>query len=415
MKNIYTSIDIGSDTIKIVVCELYKQRLNLLAASSVKSQGLKKGVIINLPMASESLKKALNEIEIMLGVKIKRVIASVPSYSAEYIYTEGMVPITSENQIIRGGDIIRCLKEAVKNKIKVTDELVTVIPIDFTIDNKETIKEPKGLPGETLSSRMILVTTPKKNIYSVVNLIESVGVAVEDISLNNIGDINVFKTAETAEQIGVVINIGSEITSVSLYNKNIVVKSKIIDLGGNDVDNDLSYIYNTTKEEALKIKEKFALGHKLYASTNDFFEVFTKNNELIKINQFEATEIVASRLEEILSIAIKEINQLTNRKIQYIIVTGGMSNIAHFPKLVEEVLGKYAIIGNIKLIGIRDNRFSSAVGNIVYFIDKLRLREKRYSMFNKEEVEALSSTKKGLINVSDDSMLGKVFGYFWND
>ncbi len=415
MKKIYTCVDIGSDTIKVVVCELHKNRLNLLAATSKKSKGIKKGVITNVEKASESLREALGEVEAMLGVRIKRVIASVPNYFAEYTYAEGIVEVKNENKIVTGDDVIRCLHNAVKNKINVNYELVTVIPIDFSIDGKKLVKDPKGLKCDILSSRMILVTTPKKNIYSVVSLIENIGVTVEDISLNNIGDIYAFKNVDTESKVGVVINIGSEITTVSLYNKNIVVKSSIIGLGGKNVDNDIAYIYKISNEQALKIKEKFALGHKLYASVNDFYEVATKNNEVISINQFEVSEIVMSRLEEILTLAKKEINILTNKKIHYIIITGGISNMAHFQYIADDVFGKCAIIGNIKVIGVRDNRYSSALGNIVYFIDKLKLRQKEYSMFSREDAEELSSTKKSLINISNDSMLGKVFGYFWSE
>lgn len=415
MKDIYTSIDIGSNTIKVVVCELHKNRLNLLAASSVKADGIKKGVIINIEKASESLRKALSEIEEMLGVKIKRVIASVPSYFAEYIYAETEIEIKGESRKVTSDDIIQSLRKAVKEKVKLNSELVTVIPIDFSLDDGPVKKDPKGLIANKLKTRMILVTTPKKNIYSVVSLIERIGIVVEDISLNNIGDIYAFKTANTEKQLGAIINIGGEITSVSLYNKNIVVKSAIIDLGGDDVDNDISYIYKITKKQALDIKEKFALAHKLYATANDYYEVSTKNNEIISINQFEVSEIVMSRLEEILTFALKKAKGLTNKQLEYIIVTGGISNMAHFQYVVDDILGKCAIIGNIKVIGVRDNKYSSAIGNIVYFIDKLKLRGKHYSMFSKEDVEELSSTKRNLINISNDSMLGKVFGYFWSE
>ncbi len=415
MKNIYTSVDIGSDTIKVVVCELHKNRLNLLAASSVKSKGIKRGVITDVDKASEALKEAFDEVEIMLGVKIKRVIATVPSYFADYIYAEGDVDVNSEDKIVDGNDVISCLRLAVKDKIPVNSELVTVIPIDFALDDSKKIKDPKGLKGNKLNSRVILITTPKKNIYSVVSLIENMGVAVEDISFKNIGDIYAFKNTKTESQVGAIINISSQTTSVSLYNKNIVVKSSIIGLGGDDVDNDISYMYKINKDQAIKIKERFALAHKLYASVNDYYEVSTKNNEIISINQFEVSEIVMSRIEEILTFAIKEINNLTNKRIQYIIITGGMSNMAHFQYVVDDVLGKSAVIGNIKVIGARDNRYSSAIGNIVYFLDKLKLRDKQYSMFSEEDVEELSSVKKNLINISNDSMLGKVFGYFWSE
>ena len=93
MRHIYTGIDIGSDTVKIAVCELNKNKLNLLAASSVKSKGIKRGLIVNVDEASDSLQKAINEVEQMLGVKIRKAMASVASYFAEYVMIKGEIDI----------------------------------------------------------------------------------------------------------------------------------------------------------------------------------------------------------------------------------------------------------------------------------------------------------------------------------
>lgn len=411
MKKIYTSVDIGSDAIKIVVCEFFKNRLNLLAATSVKSKGIKKGVIVSIEQAKESLLKALAEIEQMIGVQIKRIIVSVPSYFAEYLYAEGEIPL--KNQIVGNKEVIKVLQKAVQPKMNPLHELVTVIPIDFKIDDQKLIKDPKGLRGNTLTTRAVMITTPKKNIYSVLSLIESIGVEVVDISLNNIGDIYAFKTPTMENQVGGIINIGSEATSVSLYNKGIVVKSSIIGLGGTNIDNDISYIYNINNNQARLIKENFALAHKIYASANDFMEIKTKSKEIINVNQFEVSEIVMARIEEILKLAKKEINILTNQQIQYIIITGGISNMEHINYIADEVFGKNVVIGDIKLVGVRDNVYSSALGNIIYFINKLKLRGSNYTMFTEEEIDNISTIKKSLIN--NETMLGKVFGYFWNE
>ena len=275
MKNIYTSVDIGSDTIKVIVCEQFQNKLHLLAASSVKSKGIKKGLITNINEATESLKKAFDEIEVMLGVKIKKVIASVPAYFAEFVYTKGEIKIGNEDGIVTGDDIIKVLHVAMKSKMRPAKELVTMIPIDFSIDDQSEIKDPKGLRGSVLGARAIMVTTPKKNIYSVVGLIESIGIEVVDISLNCIGDIYALKNKEMEEQIGAIINVGAEITSVSLYNKGIIVKNSIIQLGGSNIDNDIAYICKIDQDVACKIKEKFALAHKRYASVNDTYEIST--------------------------------------------------------------------------------------------------------------------------------------------
>ena len=411
MKHIYTSVDIGSDSIKVVTSELFKGKLNLLAASSVKSKGIKKGLITDVNSATMSLQKAISEVENMLGIKIKKVITTIPSYFAEFTKIDGEIKINNENKIVTGDDVVKVLGQAVKGKISSTKEMVTIVPIDFSVDSKTGIKDPKGLTGNTLRTRAILITTPKKNIYSVVGLIEAIGIEVVDISLNSIGDINALKNKGMEEKIGAIINIGAETTTVSVYNKNILIKTSIIGMAGRDIDNDISYMYKIDLEVAKKIKEKFALAHKKYASSSEIYELPGHKN----IEQLEVSTITMSRIEEILTLAKKELLELTNRQMEYIIITGGVSNMSHFELVSENIFGKDVIIGNVRLIGIRNNKYSSAVGNIVYFINKLKIKGKNYTMVSDTDMEILSSTKKSLINVSNESMLGKVFGYFFGE
>lgn len=411
MKHIYTSVDIGSDSIKVVTSELFKGKLNLLAASSVKSKGIKKGLITDVNSATMSLQKAISEVENMLGIKIKKVITTIPSYFAEFTKIDGEIKINNENKIVTGDDVVKVLGQAVKGKISSTKEMVTIVPIDFSVDSKTGIKDPKGLTGNTLRTRAILITTPKKNIYSVVGLIETIGIEVVDISLNSIGDINALKNKGMEEKIGAIINIGAETTTVSVYNKNILIKTSIIGMAGRDIDNDISYMYKIDPEVAKKIKEKFALAHKKYASSSEIYELPGHKN----IEQLEVSTITMSRIEEILTLAKKELLELTNRQMEYIIITGGVSNMSHFELVAENIFGKDVIIGNVRLIGIRNNKYSSAVGNIVYFINKLKIKGKNYTMVSDTDMEILSSTKKSLINVSNESMLGKVFGYFFGE
>lgn len=413
MKHVYTSIDIGTDTIKVAVCQLFNNKLNLLAASSVKSEGIKKGLIVNPETAKQKIEQAINEVEEMLGITLKKVIVSIPSYNAEFKLINGKTTINGDVGVL-GKDIARVLDNAISNESLSDREVVNVLPIDFGIDNEKGIIDPKGKTGKVLTVRTVIATTPKKNIYSVVSLLENLGLEVVDISLNPVGDINIFKSKTTEEQVGAVINIGYDTTSVSIYNKGIIIKNSIIDLGSRNIDNDISYMYKVSATESVKLKEKFALAHKRYASKSDFYEMNNKLGEKIKINQFELSEIVMSRIEEILVLARKEINLLTNREVDYIIITGGTSSMDNFQVVSEEVLGNNASVGNIRVLGVRNNKYSSVVGNIVYFINKLRLRNIDYTMID-EEIENYKENKNNIMNVINESMLGKVFGYFFND
>lgn len=414
MKHIYTSLDIGTDTIKVVVCELYQNKLNLLAASSYKSKGIKKGLITDVELATESIKGALRDVEDMLGIKIKKVVTSIPSFNAEYSIIKGSYKILNENKIVKNDDILKCLEIAVKSNPYNLREMITILPIDYTLDDKSFVKNPIGMMCSLLGCRAVLVTTPKKNVYSVIGLLESIGIEVVDISLNNIGDLYSFNNKSFEEKVGAIINIGHEITEVSLFNKSILVKSAIINMGGKNIDNDISYMYKVDLPTACKLKKEFALSHKKNASVNDIIEVKSAISSNFKINQFEISEVVQSRLEEILNEAKKEINLLTSRKIDYIIITGGTSNMVGFEYVVNDVFGENANIGNVKMLGIRDNIYSSCIGNIVYFISKLKLKNQDYSMISDNELYQVTSVNSRKLSASD-SMLGKLFGYFFSE
>ena len=414
MKHIYTSIDLGSDTIKIVVAELFNNKINLLASTSTKSKGIKKGLITDFDQALDSVRTAINDTENLLGLKIKKIIASVPSFNAEYSIIKGDIKINNENSVVSHEDIVNSIEVAIRNVQFSTREMITILPIDYTLDDQAFIKNPIGMRGTTLGCKAVLVSTPKKNVYSVVSLLEKLGIEVVDVSINNIGDLYSFNNTNFEEKIGAIINIGSDITSVSLYNKSILVKSSIINLGGKNIDIDISNEYKLNEQVAKKIKFEFALAHKKNASVNDLIEVKNASEEIKKINQFELSEIVMSRIEEILIEAKKEINLLTSKKIDYIIITGGISNMLGFEYVVKDVFGEYASIGNVKMLGIRNNIYSACIGNIAYFISKLKLKNQNYSMISDNEVYQITSTTVRKLNTSD-SMLGKLFGYFFSE
>ena len=410
MEHVYASIDLGSDSIKLVVCDLYQNHLNLLAATSTPSRGIKKGLIIEPELAKKSIRLAFKQVEDMLGVRIKKVIANIPNHMAEYKIIKGESDILGD--LITSHDMMNSYKAGIKANLMPNEEFITVVPIDFKINGKTVMKDPKGFPGKKLMGRAMMVTTPKKNVYSVASIIESLGIEIVDISVGSIGDINCFRNSDLDKSISAVINVGSDITTVSLYNKSIPVSTKIIGAGGSDIDRDLAYMYKLDVEEARKLKENFALAHKRNADVHDIYETVNADNVKIKINQKAASEIVMSRLNEILNLAKNELEDLTNKPIQYIIITGGMSNMLDFEYCVHDTLPSVASKAKVKLIGVRNNKYSTAIGNIIYFLNTLKLKGMDYSMLSEDDMDELSSPRE---NTNDDTMLGKVFGYFFGE
>ncbi len=412
MKHIYTSLDIGSDTIKVVVCELFQNKLNVLAATSCKSKGIKRGLIVDFELASITVKQAFSEIEEMLGFKINKVITSVPSYLAEYSIIKGSITLDSSNAITNN-DVMLTIKKAIQEKKLSGREMVTVLPIDFKINDSVAIKDPVGLTGSKLSTRAVIVTVPKKNVYSVLSLLENIGIEVVDISINNIGDLYAFRTKNFSDKLAAIINIGSDTTSVSIFNRSVIVKSTVLALGGKSIDMAISSFYNIDNDDAIKMKHKYAVADVNHAQTNDTIECKNKNGEVIKINQYEISEMVSSRIKEILNLSKNELNNLTSKRIDYIIITGGMSNMAGFEYAASDIFGKDVNIGTMKMLGVRNNKYSSVVGNIVYFISKLKLKGKNYSMIDDGEYSVM--THADSTRNAPDSTLGKIFGYFFND
>ena len=127
----------------------------------------------------------------------------------------------------------------------------------------------------------------------------------------------------------------------------------------------------------------------------------------------ELSKVVEARCEEILKIAKKELKNLTKREIRYIIITGGVSELAGFQYTVEEVLGIKARVCNITTMGIRHNKYSSALGAIKYFDDKLMLRGKSYNMMSNEDIDILMSTEQKI--TANENIIGKVFGHFFDN
>ena len=410
MRKIYTSVDLGAGRIIIKVAEIYNKKLNVLAVSNVKSSGIKKGLIVDANEILVSLREAISEIEGKLMITIDKVIASVPSYYSTFEIVTGEVDIDEYGKIT-GLDVVKVLQKAVKSKLKMDRELVTIIPIYYIVDDKKNIKDPKNLIGKKLGVKAMMATTPSKNVQSIISIFQSLGIDVVDVNLGSIADYNEFKNNTSDTGVSAVINIGHDITTVSLFNKGIIINSEVIQIGGKNIDNDISYVFKLDKKDSSKLKENFAVAHKKFSRVNDVKEAVTTNRDLISITQYDISQVVMSRLTEILKLAKKQTYLLTNREISYIIITGGTAELPGMSYLVEEIFGSNAKVGNIDTIGIRNNKYSTVSGLIKGINDKLESRDKEYTMIDLDN----DASGQNKLSINDSSVLNKVFGYFFDN
>jgi cell division ATPase FtsA len=124
--------------------------------------------------------------------------------------------------------------------------------------------------------------------------------------------------------------------------------------------------------------------------------------------------VVISRLEQIFGLIKKQINLLTKKEISYIIFSGGVSELSNFSTLITQSFGDRAVLGNVTELGARNNKYSTVIGMIKYYDARLSLRNASFELFTDDELEELGGKKKRL-NISDNSLLGKIFGYFFDN
>ena len=412
MSKIYTGIELGTNSIKVVVTEKHDERYHVLAAVSSASSGILNGHIVDIKMAVNSVKNALKEVSDMLGVKITKVIAAVPPCDCKLDILVGSCEVMDYNEIT-GIDVSNVLSDALRGQDFEHNELVTAIPISFTVDGQENIKDPKGMKGSTLETRVVVSTLEKEPLYRILEVLKLSGVETVDVAFTSTGDYYAIKNRKLDSLVGAVVNIGEKSTNVSIFNKGIQIKNSLLPVGSYNVDKDISYILKTSEEDARKLKENFAVAMASYADANDVIDIKLVAGSRKEVNQVGISKLVESRVREILKLAKNEIKNLTNREIRYIIITGGLSELAGFQYLIDDEFGFVAKVCNVSTMGIRHNKYSSAFGAIKYFDDKLMLRDKSYNMMSNEDIDILVSTEQK--NIANENIMGKVFGHFFDN
>lgn len=407
MRKIYTSIDIGTDEVKAITVEEFNDKINVLATAETPTKGVKKGLIVDANQITSSIKKVIKTLESKLGTKIEQVLAIVPSNNIDINITMGEVKVNTENNIINGETIFSCIEQSLRENIHKDMEVVSIMPIEYKINNEKKVKNPLGLVGERLSSKQVVVSVPKKNVYSVVGILENLGIEVIDITISSIADYYCIKDDEYDKEIMSIVNIGKEKSVISVFNKGILIKEKIISQGGKDIDEAISFNFKTEEEKSKELKEKYGVANRKYSDNDENYEVVNRLGQKATINQYILSEIIEFKLLEILKNIKNEINNLTNREISYIMITGAINKMLGFNALIEDAYGRKGQILSTNIIGIRDSKYSSSYGAIKYFIEKLNLREKEYTMMTDEKVEEMLKARK---KMGTGSALGKIFG-----
>lgn len=412
MRKIMSSLDIGYASIKFIVAEMNKKKLYVLTSSIVNNDAIKKDMTIDYDILEAIIKKILSDTKEKLGIEIKKTLLTISSDSASFTINKAKIDIKNEDNLVTTDDMIKVVNLSGKNVVQDNMELVNITPLYYTLDDSSRTDIPVNTFSKTLEVQSIITSSRKDDVYKYLRVLDNLGVSVVDISYDVVGNYYALKNEDMDTTCGVIIDIGYLSTSVSAYNKGVLVNTIKIKVGSLNVLKDISYVYKIPLSSAKEVYKKLGLSSSKNASNLEKMELKDNNGDKLIINQVNLSEIIESRVNEILSMAKKQINTLTKRQISYIICTGGIANIGDFDLNVLEIFGKNARVGYINTIGIRDTRYASTLGLIKWYDYNAKLKNYDYSILSLEEQEEFSR-EESEAKASNNSIIGKVFDYFF--
>lgn len=396
------ALDIGTYRIKLVVAEIFRNKLHILSVSETDNQDNESEEIFK-----EKITKVFKDAETKLGLAINKIILTIPSNNAAFYMGEATIQI---DDIVKGEDIKRVIKESTSGMTAPNELLVSITPSSFKLDNDYYTKKPLGEKTTTLSVRTVCVTVPKTEINPLLKIIHDLNINVKSLSFKTIGDYYTYKDnfeIKESSTVGI-IDIGYKSSELAIFNKGVLTNVNTLNIGGIKVASDISYVYKIPLNEANSLVDKYTK-----AIPYENKEIIKINNQDIKIE--ELSKIAYARLKEIISVSLKELKYLTKKEIDYVIITGGITEMPKIKVLANEISDKL-LIYPINILGARNNKYASALGIIIWYNEYTRLQGDDYSIFNIDEQEKLSGVnKQEKITDNDNSLLGKVFGYFLDD
>lgn len=260
-KNIAVGIDIGTHTIKVAVAEKAvvggKVVPRIVATSSAESKGLRQGYIINASDVVKSIRKAVRDARRATGLEITRAYVSIGGISLEGHVSTGSAIISRSNMEIAQEDVEEALaasERTLPRSLTLNKKILHVIPIQFKVDGREVLGKPEGMRGSKLEARTLFIACLEQHLNDIIQAVEDAGIEVEDVVASPIAA-SVVSLSKTQRLAGcVLVNIGSETTSLIVYENNIPISLEVFPIGSNDITNDIALKLKIPLEEAEKIK-----------------------------------------------------------------------------------------------------------------------------------------------------------------
>lgn len=350
-----TSIDVGTTKICVLIAQhLDENHVEILGIGKAPSDGLKKGVVVDIAKTIHSIRMAIQEAELMAGVKIEFGAVGISGAHITACNSHGVVPI--KHGAITQQDIDNALAAAQAISIQNGQQILHVLPQYFIIDGTERVHDPLGMHGVRLEVQAHIILGATASVQNLVTCCESAGVKVNDIILEQLASGHAVLSSDE-RQLGVgVLDIGGGTADLAIYQDGSIRHTKVIPIAGNHFTHDIAIGLRTTIEDAERIKVRFGLA---WAPADENEDELDEHDALIEvamiggngkklIRRSDLMAIIQPRAQELLALAHEEI--IKERLQQFIttgmVLTGGGSLLRGMRELAEPIFGIPVRIGN---------------------------------------------------------------------
>ena len=390
--NIIVGLDIGTTKICAIVGEAVGGKLNIIGIGTHPSIGLRKGVVVNIESTVESIKKAVEEAELMAGCEISSVYAGIAGGHITGFNSRGIVAIKGPE--ITEQDVERVIDAARAVAIPMDREVIHVLPQEYIVDDESGIQNPVGMAGVRLEAKIHIVTGAVASAHNIVKCANRSGLDVCDIVLESLASGEAVLTEEEKDLGAALIDMGGGTTDLAVFSGKNIKHTFVLALGGNNLSNDIAIGLRAPHIEAEKIKTKFGTCLPSNIGNDDTIEVpGMGGRESRKLPRQILAEILEPRTEEIFTLINRELYRAgqENSIPSGMVLTGGSSLLDGTTEIAESIFGLPTRLGKPRGIGglvdvVNNPMYATGVGLVIYGAKrqdakKFRIRDK--NIFNR--------------------------------
>lgn len=371
-EEIIVGLDIGTTKICAVVGEVSRNEINIIGIGTHPSIGLRKGVVVDIESTVGSIKKAIEEAELMAGCEISSVYAGIAGGHITGFNSRGIVAIKAQE--ITKNDVERVIDAARAVAIPMDREVIHVLPQEFIVDDQTGIQNPVGMAGVRLEAKIHIVTGAVTSAHNIVKCANRSGLDVCDIVVESLASGEAVLTPEERE-LGVgLLDLGGGTTDLAIFSGKSIKHTFVLALGGNNITNDIAIGVRAPIAEAEKIKKKYGTCVSRNISNEETIEVpGMGGREPRKLPRQILGEIIEPRIEEIFLMVKREIYRagMENLIASGLVLSGGSALLDDVTEIAESIFELPTRLGKPRgisgLVDVVNNpMYATGVGLVLY-------------------------------------------------